>query len=78
MLRAVHDRGRLGADAEHRRAGQYLGIPVRTIYDWRLSGRGPRAVHVGRALRYRVCDVQAWLDAQLERVPGEPGSGEPG
>jgi excisionase family DNA binding protein len=50
---------------------EYLGKPVRTIYDWRLSGRGPRAVHVGRSLRYRVCDVQAWLDAQLERVPGE-------
>ena len=58
---------------------EYLGKPVRTIYDWRLSGRGPRAVHVGRSLRYRVCDVQAWLDAQLERVPGEPPeSGEPG
>ena len=57
----------------------YLGKPVRTIYDWRLSGRGPRAVRVGRSLRYRVCDVQAWLDAQLERVPGEaPESGEPG
>jgi excisionase family DNA binding protein len=61
---------------------EYLDKPVRTIYDWRLSGRGPRAVHVGRSLRYRVCDVQAWLDAQLERVPGEPpetgASGEPG
>ena len=41
---------------------EYLGKPVRTIYDWRLSGRGPRAVHVGRSLRYRVCDVQAWLE----------------
>ena len=58
---------------------EYLGKPVRTIYDWRLSGRGPRAVHVGRALRFRVCDVQAWLDAQLERVPGEhPESRESG
>ena len=54
----------------------YLGKPVRTIYDWRLSGRGPRAVHVGRSLRYRVCDVEAWLDSQLERAPGEhPESG---
>jgi excisionase family DNA binding protein len=60
---------------------EYLGKPVRTIYDWRLSGRGPRAVHVGRSLRYRVCDVQAWLDGQLERVPGEipdPGCGSGG
>jgi excisionase family DNA binding protein len=58
---------------------EYLAVSVRTLYDWRLSGRGPRAGHVGRSLRYRVGDVQAWLDAQLERVPGEPPeSPEPG
>ena len=52
---------------------EYLTIPVRTLYDWRQAGRGPRAVHVGRQLRYRVCDVSAWLEAQREQVPGEVG-----
>lgn len=51
----------------------YLALPVRTLYDWRLSGRGPRAVHVGRQLRYLVSDVQAWLAEQRETAPGEMG-----
>lgn len=55
---------------------EYLGVPVRTLYDWRLSGRGPRAVHVGRQLRYFISDVQRWLDGQREQVVGEPH--EPG
>lgn len=54
----------------------YLAVPVRTLYDWRLSGRGPRAVHVGRQLRYFISDVQAWLDSRRELVVGEPH--EPG
>lgn len=48
----------------------YLAVPVRTLYDWRLSGRGPRAVHVGRQLRFLVTDIQAWLEAQREAAPG--------
>jgi excisionase family DNA binding protein len=55
---------------------EYLAVPVRTLYDWRLSGRGPHAVHVGRQLRYRVSDVQTWLDSQREVTVGEPH--EPG
>lgn len=48
----------------------YLGVPVRTLYDWRLSGKGPCAVHVGRQLRYLVSDVQEWLAAHREPRPG--------
>lgn len=51
----------------------YLILPVRTLYDWRQAGRGPRAVLVGRHLRYRICDVTTWLESQRERVVGEVG-----
>ena len=27
---------------------EYLNVPMRTLYDWRLAGKGPCAVHVGR------------------------------
>lgn len=27
---------------------EYLNVPIRTLYDWRLAGKGPCAVHVGR------------------------------
>ena len=49
---------------------EYLHVPVRTLYDWRLAGKGPRAVHVGRQLRFLVSDVHAWLSAQRETEPG--------
>jgi excisionase family DNA binding protein len=38
------------------------GIPVATLYQWRLKGTGPRALKVGRHLRYRRSDVDAWLE----------------
>lgn len=41
---------------------EYLGVPVATIYDWRVDGKGPRGIRVGRHLRFAVSDVRAWLD----------------
>ncbi|MFV0532428.1 MAG: helix-turn-helix transcriptional regulator [Cumulibacter sp.] len=43
----------------------HLGVPVQTIHDLRHSGRGPRGIHVGRELRFRVSEIEAWL-ANLE------------
>ncbi|WP_028653427.1 helix-turn-helix domain-containing protein [Nocardioides halotolerans] len=54
---------------------EYLHVPVRTLYDWRLSGKGPCAVHVGRQLRYFESDVHAWLASQREREPGRAPDG---
>jgi excisionase family DNA binding protein len=45
----------------------YLGVPVKTLFQWRYKGVGPRGLRVGRHLRYRAEDVEAWL----ERV-GDP------
>lgn len=55
---------------------EYLNVPVRTLYDWRLNGKGPVAVHVGRQLRYFVSDVQEWLARQRESEPGHLPDGE--
>ncbi|MBV6728587.1 helix-turn-helix transcriptional regulator [Nocardioides daeguensis] len=52
---------------------EYLGVPVQTIYDWRLSGRAPRAFKLGKHLRFAVSDVQAWLDDQHEPVHDRHG-----
>lgn len=54
---------------------EYLHVPVKTLYDWRLTGKGPRAVHVGRQLRFFVSDVHAWLTAQREVEPGRGSAG---
>ena len=43
----------------------YLGIPVATLYDWRVDGVGPRAVKLGRSLRYPESCVRAWIEEKL-------------
>lgn len=35
-------------------------VPVATVRYWRLRGTGPKAVKIGRFVRYRVEDVFAW------------------
>ncbi|MGW6258785.1 helix-turn-helix transcriptional regulator [Streptomyces sp. NPDC055085] len=42
----------------------HLGVPLATIRQWRYLGRGPRSTKVGRHVRYRWTDVEAWLDQQ--------------
>jgi excisionase family DNA binding protein len=44
-----------------------LGIPLGTIRNWRVSGYGPPGFKVGRHVRYRQADVEAWL-ASLQEV----------
>lgn len=46
-----------------------LGVPVRTIYAWRSKGKGPRAATFGKHLRFRRADVDAWIEAQMDRTP---------
>ena len=35
-----------------------------TLAGWRVQGRGPTYIKVGRLVRYRRSDVQGWLDGQ--------------
>ena len=43
-----------------------LDIPERTIYSWRQRGEGPPAYRVGKHLRYRRGDVEAWLELRRD------------
>jgi excisionase family DNA binding protein len=45
-----------------RELAAYLQIPENTVYQWRLRGVGPPGFRVGRHLRFRMSDVEAWLD----------------
>jgi hypothetical protein len=49
---------------------EYLNVPVRRLYDWRLAGKGPCAVHIGRQIGYFVTDVHEWLRQNREAEPG--------
>jgi excisionase family DNA binding protein len=41
-----------------------FGVPIKTIYQWRWKGTAPRAIKVGRYVKYRRSDVERWLDEQ--------------
>lgn len=43
-----------------------LGVPISTVYAWRAYHKGPRAMRIGKYLRYRIEDVLAWEEAQLD------------
>ena len=49
---------------------EYIGVPVTTIYDWRVAGKGPCAICVGRSLKFAVSDVRDWLALHREESPG--------
>jgi hypothetical protein len=40
-----------------------LGLSVATLRAWRLKGCGPAYLKFGRAVRYRVSDVEAFIEA---------------
>lgn len=39
----------------------FLGVPVKTLYNWRHQGYGPKGRRVGRYVRYDPDDVREWF-----------------
>lgn len=36
------------------------GIPTSTLANWRATGKGPAFLKVGKHIRYRKEDIEAW------------------
>lgn len=51
-----------------------LQVSEQTIYDLRTQGRGPVGFRVGRCLRFRRSEIEAWL-ARLEEEDAERQGG---
>jgi excisionase family DNA binding protein len=47
-----------------------LRVSVQTLYDLRSQGRGPRGFRVGRELRFRLSEVDSWLN-RMEQADKE-------
>jgi excisionase family DNA binding protein len=60
---------------EDQTLGEILNVPVGTLANWRYHGKGPRFVKVGRHVRYRRSDVEAWLErnARESTATAAPG-----
>jgi excisionase family DNA binding protein len=44
---------------------EHLHVSAQTLYDLRSQGRGPTGFRVGRELRFRISEIEAWL-ARME------------
>lgn len=51
-------------------AAPMIGVNAATLKAWRRKGIGPPYVRFGNRVRYRVCDIEAWLAAHT--VTPEP------
>lgn len=49
---------------DEREAARILGISVRTLQTWRVTGGGPPFVKVGAAVRYNPDRLADWLEAR--------------
>ncbi|WP_329276946.1 helix-turn-helix transcriptional regulator [Streptomyces sp. NBC_01451] len=81
MPRAVVSASRVGCVGSHQSAAlsrrplataldiaEYCRVPLATVYQWSSRGGGPRMIRVGRHLRARWDDIDAWLDDQAVRA----------
>jgi hypothetical protein len=57
-------------------AARYVGLSKSTMEKARLYGGGPPYLKLGRLVRYRVVDLDEWLNAHLRSTtsdqPGNP------
>lgn len=48
---------------DERVAAPYLGYTTSALRAWRHQGRGPAYIRIGRSVRYRLADLDAYLAA---------------
>lgn len=46
-------------------AAATIHVHARTLANWRVLGRGPRYVRIGRQPLYRQSDLDAWIAARV-------------
>lgn len=53
---------------------ELLGIPVKTLANWRCERRGPLPLRIGCHVRYRASDVDSWLEERVQDARLKMGS----
>ncbi|MEK4034910.1 helix-turn-helix domain-containing protein [Methylocystis sp. IM3] len=52
-------------------AAEFLSVTDRVLQAWRVRGGGPAFVKLGRCVRYRVADLEAFIAAGVRRHTSE-------
>jgi excisionase family DNA binding protein len=67
MMRSAEARTLQDALIGSNELADYLGVPIKTIYEWRYLGVGPPGYRIGRHVRYRLTDVERWLETKRDQ-----------
>ena len=59
---------------DEREAAKLLNLSVATLRAWRHRNVGPRFLRFGRAIRYLVADVEAFIDASRVDTRSAPSA----
>ena len=55
-------------------AGEFLGVAPQTLAHWRVSGAGPKFVHLTRrCIRYSETALRAWVEERTRESTAENG-----
>ncbi|MBV5337705.1 MAG: helix-turn-helix domain-containing protein [Deltaproteobacteria bacterium] len=54
---------------DEKRASELVGINLTTLQFFRRRGSGPAFVKLGRLIRYRIADIEDWIDKNLNVAP---------
>jgi len=49
-----------------KQAASLIGCSTGLLRKWRAQGKGPRVIRIGRLVRYRISDLEAFLDAHVQ------------
>lgn len=52
---------------------EIYGLKVATLRGWRFRGLGPRFLKLGRSVRYRAADIEAWITRGERMSTSDPG-----
>jgi excisionase family DNA binding protein len=65
-----------GERLNNREAADYLGLKAATLNKWRCHGDGPPFIKVGRLIRYRRTDLDAFLMGRVRRSTSDRGNAD--
>ena len=54
-------------------AARFLNIQVKTVQAWRYRGGGPKFIKLGRCVRYRRPDLEAFVSKQVRSSTSDRG-----
>jgi hypothetical protein len=66
-----------GSYFSERKLAEHWGISPKTLQRWRIMRVGPPYLRIGRAVRYRLCDVEQYEQTALTKCDVSRPNGKP-